>query len=90
MRANAVLELAAGSLASTPTEAGDVLSFELRQGSAGGRGSPMPLKRMLVVEDNEGNRRVLVYRLRKIGRFDIREAANGQQAIEAVKRTRRI
>ena len=43
------------------------------------------LKKILVVEDNEDNRRILVYRLRKIGRFDIREAANGQQAIEAVK-----
>ena len=36
MRANAVLELAAGTLASMPTETGDVLSFEPRQGSAGG------------------------------------------------------
>ena len=45
----------------------------------------MSLKRILVVEDNEDNRRILVYRLRKIGKFDIREAANGQQAIEAVK-----
>ena len=45
----------------------------------------MTLKKILVVEDNEDNRRILVYRLRKIGQFDIREAANGQQAIEAVK-----
>jgi len=45
----------------------------------------MALKKILVVEDNEDNRRILVYRLRKIGRFDIREAANGQEAIEAVK-----
>ena len=36
------------------------------------------LKKILVVEDNEDNRRILVYRLRKIGKFDIREAANGQ------------
>src|SRR5438046_10646546 len=43
------------------------------------------LKKILVVEDNEDNRRILVYRLRKIGQFDIREAANGQQAIEAVR-----
>src|SRR6266487_3823793 len=40
------------------------------------------LKKILVVEDNEDNRRILVYRLRKIG---IREAANGQQAIDAVR-----
>ena len=45
----------------------------------------MPLKKILVVEDNEDNRRILVYRLRKIGQFDIREAGNGQEAIEAVK-----
>src|SRR5437879_13348612 len=43
------------------------------------------LKKILVVEDNEDNRRILVYRLRKIGKFDIREATNGQQAIEAVR-----
>src|SRR5881398_2925495 len=48
------------------------------------RGDVM-LKKILVVEDNEDNRRILVYRLRKIGQFDIREAANGQQAIEAVR-----
>ena len=48
----------------------------------------MPLKKILVVEDNEDNRRILVYRLRKIGKFDIREAANGQQAIEAVRAER--
>ena len=48
----------------------------------------MSLKKILVVEDNEDNRRILVYRLRKIGQFDIREAANGQQAIEAVKAER--
>jgi len=45
----------------------------------------MALKKILVVEDNEDNRRILVYRLRKIGQFDIREATNGQEAIEAVQ-----
>ena len=42
-------------------------------------------KKILVVEDNEDNRRILVYRLRKIGNFDIREATNGQEALEAVQ-----
>src|SRR5439155_226593 len=28
---------------------------------------------------------ILIHRLRKIGQFDIREAANGQEAIEAVR-----
>jgi len=46
------------------------------------------MKKILVVEDSEDNRRILVYRLRKIGQFDIREAANGQQALEAVKTDR--
>src|SRR5262245_31124726 len=49
------------------------------------------MKKILVVEDNEDNRRILVYRLRKIDvhkQFDIREAANGQQAIEAVTQDR--
>src|SRR5439155_3744514 len=58
--------------------------FAQRAAAGAGRTSFM-LKKILVVEDNEDNRRILVYRLRKIGRFDIREAANGQQAIEAVK-----
>jgi CheY-like chemotaxis protein len=46
------------------------------------------LKKILVVEDNEDNRRILVYRLRKIGQFEIREATNGEQAVEAVKAER--
>ena len=41
-------------------------------------------KKILVVEDNEDNRRILVYRLRKIGQFQIREATNGQEAVDAV------
>ena len=45
----------------------------------------MARKKILVVEDNEDNRRILVYRLRKIGEFDIREATNGQEALEAVQ-----
>jgi len=42
-------------------------------------------KKILVVEDNEDNRRILVYRLKKIGDFDIREATNGQEALDAVQ-----
>src|SRR4030095_2721672 len=47
--------------------------------------SGMALKKILVVEDNEDNRRILVYRRKKNGQFDIREATNGQEAIDAVK-----
>lgn len=46
----------------------------------------MSRKKILVVEDNEDNRRILVYRLRKIGDFDIREATNGQEALDEVRR----
>ncbi len=43
-------------------------------------------KRILVVEDNEDNRRILVYRLRKIGDFEIVEAQNGLEAIEMTEK----
>ena len=43
-------------------------------------------KKILVVEDNLDNRRILVYRLRRIGEFDITEAGNGEEALEAVGR----
>ena len=42
-------------------------------------------KKILIVEDNEDCRFILVWRLRKIGPFDIREAAGGQHAIDAVR-----
>ncbi len=38
-------------------------------------------KKILFVEDNEDNRHILVYRLRKVGDFDIQEAQNGQEAL---------
>ena len=46
----------------------------------------MARKKILVVEDNEDNRRILVYRLGKIGEFDIREATNGLEALAEVER----
>jgi len=42
----------------------------------------MSRRKILVVEDNEDNRRILVYRLRKIGDFEILEATHGQEALE--------
>ncbi len=45
----------------------------------------MARKRILVVEDNEDNRRILLYRLKKIGEFDIVEADNGEVAVAAVE-----
>ena len=41
-------------------------------------------KKILVVEDNEDNRRILVFRLRKIGDFEIREATQGEQALALI------
>lgn len=45
----------------------------------------MSRKRILVVEDNEDNRRILLYRLKKIGDFEIIETANGAEAVAAVE-----
>jgi two-component system cell cycle response regulator DivK len=44
----------------------------------------MSRKKILVVEDNEDNRHILVYRLRKIGDFDVLEAADGQEALDLI------
>ena len=44
----------------------------------------MSRKKILVVEDNEDNRHILVYRLRKIGDFDIIEATHGQEALDLI------
>jgi CheY-like chemotaxis protein len=46
----------------------------------------MSRKKILVVDDKEGNRRLLDYRLRTIGDFEILMAANGQEALELVSR----
>ncbi len=40
--------------------------------------------RVLVVEDNEDNRRILVYRLQRMGIHRIDEATNGLEAVEIV------
>jgi CheY-like chemotaxis protein len=42
----------------------------------------MERRKILVVEDNEDNRQVLVLRLRHLGAFDIREATTGQEALD--------
>jgi len=45
----------------------------------------MASKRILVVEDNLDNRRILVYRLKRIGDFEILEASNGEEALTIVQ-----
>ncbi len=45
----------------------------------------MASKRILVVEDNLDNRRILVYRLKRIGEFEILEASNGEEALAIVR-----
>lgn len=42
-------------------------------------------KRILIVEDNEDNRRILIYRLKKFGDFEIFEATNGIEALDVVR-----
>lgn len=44
----------------------------------------MAVARILIAEDNEDNRRILHYRLRKAGDFDIREARDGAEAVALV------
>lgn len=45
----------------------------------------MGRSRILVVEDNLDNRRILVYRLRRFGDFEITEACNGEEALGLVR-----
>ncbi|MFQ5748312.1 MAG: response regulator [Planctomycetota bacterium] len=40
------------------------------------------LKKILVVEDNEDNREVFVYRLQRLGVFEVLVASNGKEALE--------
>lgn len=46
------------------------------------------MKKILVVEDNLDNRRILVYRLKRMGSFDIVEASNGEEAVHMVGQER--
>jgi len=45
----------------------------------------MKKRKIMVVEDNLDNRCILVYRLRRIGDFEIIEAANGAEAVQMVE-----
>ena len=43
------------------------------------------IKRVLIVEDNDDNRKILVYRLRRFGDLEIEEASNGLEALRVAK-----
>jgi CheY-like chemotaxis protein len=45
---------------------------------------PGSIKRVLIVEDNDDNRKILVYRLRRIADLEIEEASNGLEALDVV------
>ncbi len=50
---------------------------------------PMPhIPRILIVDDNLDHRLILNYQLTRMGRFEISEAANSQQALAVVASTR--
>ena len=51
------------------------------------RGKVALKKKILVVEDNEDNREIFVYRLQQLG-FEILVASNGKEAIETASRAK--
>src|SRR2546426_2015968 len=48
----------------------------------------MERPKILVVEDDEESRRILVLRLQWMGKFTIREATTGQEALDCITRDR--
>ena len=48
----------------------------------------MDSKRILVVEDNEDTREILLYRLRSMGSYEVLLASNGKEALEMAARLR--
>lgn len=48
----------------------------------------MDPKIILVVEDNEDTREILLYRLKSMGNFEVLLAANGKEAIEMATKSR--
>ena len=48
----------------------------------------MDVKKILVVEDNEDTREILLYRLRSMGSYEVLLASNGKEALEMAARLR--
>ena len=47
----------------------------------------MDAKKILVVEDNEDTREILLYRLRSMGNYEVLLASNGKEALEMAARS---
>lgn len=48
----------------------------------------MEAKKILVVEDNEDTREILLYRLKSMGDYEVLLAANGREALEMATKTK--
>lgn len=48
----------------------------------------MGVKKILVVEDNEDTREILLYRLKSMGDYEVLLAANGKEALEMATKTK--
>lgn len=48
----------------------------------------MEAKKILVVEDNEDTREILLYRLKSMGDYEVLLAANGREALDMATRSR--
>ena len=48
----------------------------------------MEAKKILVVEDNEDTREILLYRLKSMGNYEVLLAANGKEALEMATKTK--
>lgn len=48
----------------------------------------MEAKKILVVEDNEDTREILLYRLKSMGNYEVLLASNGKEALEMATRSR--
>ena len=53
-----------------------------------GRENGVDLKRILVVEDNDDNREILVYRLQRMGGYEVVAASNGKEALEVASQAK--
>ena len=48
----------------------------------------MEAKKILVVEDNEDTREILLYRLKSMGNYEVLLAANGKEALQIATQTK--